>query len=138
MNANNANDYNGKGEVKEILHNSENEIDVSLPATPARISDLGSLESNQSTQSNQGSFVWSHFTKDVNFKDNKKAICNYCNKKYTCFGSSTSNLAKHLRNVHSIQPGSQSQPNRPSVLEMLAGEPKVFYVIYYYFFFWFL
>jgi radical SAM protein with 4Fe4S-binding SPASM domain len=47
--------------------------------------------------------VWTHFTKNVNFKTNKKAKCNYCSVVYTCSGSSTSNLTKHLYKNHAIK-----------------------------------
>jgi hypothetical protein len=93
---------------------------MSQPSTPARrLSNLGPLEN---TQSNKGSFVWNHFTKDTNFKVNKKATCTFCNKTYVCTGSSTSNLSKHLKNVHSIQQGIQL--NETNIIEMLKA-PKV-------------
>lgn len=101
-------------------HNSEDEVDASLPATPAR--RPSNLESLESAQNNQGSFVWKHYKKDKNFKDNKKATCIYCNKTYICSGSSTTNIAKHLKNVHSIQ--QETQPTGTNVLEMLKA-PKV-------------
>lgn len=105
---------------EESYHNSEDEIDASLPATPARrLSDLGSLES----QKKQGSFVWKYFQKDENFKDNKRATCTHCKKIYTCSGSSTTNLTKHLKTAHSIQQQG-SQPTGANVLEML-NAPKV-------------
>ncbi|GBC11827.2 zinc finger BED domain-containing protein RICESLEEPER 2-like [Rhizophagus irregularis DAOM 181602=DAOM 197198] len=96
-------------------HNSEDEIDASLPATPAR--RLSNLESLENAQNNQGSFVWSHFKKDENFKYNKRATCTYCSKTYICFGGSTTNITKHLKNVHSIQ--QETQSTGVNVLEML-------------------
>jgi PPE-repeat protein len=107
---------------------SENEINVSQSSTPAR--RLSNVETLKNTQNNQGSFVWNHFIRDTNFKDNKKATCNYCNKTYVCTGSSTTNLSKHLRNVHSIQQG--VQPTR-NIIEMLKA-PKV-YILFYFLFF---
>ncbi|CAB5393276.1 unnamed protein product [Rhizophagus irregularis] len=100
-------------------HNSENEIDASLPAIPAR--RLSNLESLENAQNNQGSFVWSHFEKDENFKYNKRATCTYCSKTYICFGSSTTNITKHLKNVYSIQ--QETQSTGVNVLEMLKA-PK--------------
>jgi BED zinc finger len=47
--------------------------------------------------------VWTHFTKDKDFKTNKKANCNYCPVSYTCSGSSTSNLLKHLYKNHAVK-----------------------------------
>ncbi|CAB4493481.1 unnamed protein product [Rhizophagus irregularis] len=100
-------------------HNSEDEIDASLPATPAR--RLSNLESLENAQNNQGSFVWSHFEKDENFKYNKRATCTYCSKTYICSGGSTTNITKHLKNVHSIQ--QETQSTGVNVLEMLKA-PK--------------
>jgi len=48
------------------------------------------------------SFVWNHFTKNTDYKNNKKATCNHCKKVYICSASSTSGITKHLKNVHSI------------------------------------
>ncbi|CAB4386257.1 unnamed protein product [Rhizophagus irregularis] len=100
-------------------HNSEDEIDASLPATPAR--KLSNLESLENAQNNQGSFVWSHFEKDENFKYNKRATCTYCSKTYICSEGSTTNITKHLKNVHSIQ--QETQSTGVNVLEMLKA-PK--------------
>ena len=44
--------------------------------------------------------AWAHFTKDKNFKINKKSICNYCKAIYICSGDSTSNMSKHLEKSH--------------------------------------
>ncbi|CAB4389685.1 unnamed protein product [Rhizophagus irregularis] len=100
-------------------HNSEDEIDAFLPATPAR--RLSNLESLENAQNNQGSFVWSHFEKDENFKYNKRVTCTYCSKTYICSGGSTTNITKHLKNVHSIQ--QETQSTGVNVLEMLKA-PK--------------
>jgi BED zinc finger len=107
--------------------NSEDEVDTSQPATPARrLSDLGSLG-----QSNQGSYVWNYFKKDEHFKDNKKATCILCNKTYVCSGSSTTNISKHLKVVHSIQRG--TQPTGPNVAEILINSQRV-YIIFIFIF----
>jgi BED zinc finger/Pentapeptide repeats (8 copies) len=61
---------------------------------------LGNASLISSSLSHKSSQVWSHFTKDINFKTNKKAFCNYCPSAYICSGGSTSNLAKHLNKYH--------------------------------------
>jgi hypothetical protein len=126
MDADNNQDINQHDEEGSCT--SENEIDVSQPLTPAR--RLSNVEIKKNTQNNQGSFVWNHFRRDTNFKDNKKAACNYCNKTYVCTGSSTTNLSKHLRNVHSIQQGVQPTAN---IIEMLKA-PKVYIFILFFVF----
>ena len=45
----------------------------------------------------KGSMAWIHFTKDPDFKENKKAMCKHCSKVYTCSGGSTTNMRKHLK-----------------------------------------
>lgn len=45
-----------------------------------------------------GSEVWNYFEKC----DSERAVCNNCNKKLCCKGSSTSNLKSHLKAVHNI------------------------------------
>ena len=109
-------------------HNSEDEIDASLPATPAK--RLSNLESLENAQNNQGSFVWSHFEKDENFKYNKRATCTYCSRTYICSGSSITNITNHLKNVHSIQ--QETQSTGVNVLEMLKA-PKVKITSYFIF-----
>jgi len=108
--------------------NSEEEVDTSQPATPARrLSDLGSLG-----QTNQRSYVWKYFKKDEHFKDNKKATCTLCNKTYVCSRSSTTNISKHLKVVHSIQQG--TQPTGPNVAEMLNSQ-RVYIIFIFIFIF---
>ena len=96
-------------------HNSEDEIDQSFPTTPRRLS--GVLEHS----SGSGSFVWNHFTKDSDYKNNKKAFCKHCNKSYTCSGISTSGIGKHLKNVHKIivKQNQNEQTGETNVLTML-------------------
>ena len=48
-----------------------------------------------------GSHAWNYFTKDANFKQNKKATCNICSKTYVCSGGSTLNLTSHLQRIQS-------------------------------------
>lgn len=73
-------EYEDEGEQ----HDSEAEIDDS-PITK--------LEASASE-------VWKYFTKDSNFKQNKKAKCDVCGVTYTCSGGSTSNLLKHINKKH--------------------------------------
>lgn len=106
-----------------IPHNSDDEIDQSSSRTPSRRSS-GMLE-HSSTGS--GSFIWNHFTKDTNYKDNKKATCNLCNKVYICSGGSTSGVMKHLKNVHNIVKNQNEQINKTDVLSMLqASKVSIF------------
>ena len=44
--------------------------------------------------------VWNHFTRDTNFKNNSKAICNYCKAIYICSQGSTTTIMKHLEKNH--------------------------------------
>ena len=101
------------GQNSEDSYNSENEIDQSSPTTPRRLS--GVLENS----SGSGSFAWNHFTKDPDFKNNKKAICNRCNKMYICSAGSTTNITKHLKNIHNIQQNRCKQTSETNVLKML-------------------
>ena len=97
--------------IEESPHNSEDEIDHSVPATPRRLSEpsLGS-----------GSFAWNHFTKDEDFKNNKKATCNHCHKSYICSGGSTSGITKHLKSVYNLVQNSRNPPiGETNVLNML-------------------
>jgi len=106
---------------EENTHNSEDEIDPSFPTTPRKLS----LE-----HSGSGSFVWSHFTKDPDYKNNKKVNCNHCQKIYTCSGGSTSGITKHLKNVHNIVQG-QSKPGGISVLDMLqSSKVNIFFLMF--------
>jgi hypothetical protein len=108
--------------IPVIPHNSDDEIDQSSSRTPSRRSS-GILEQS-STGSGAGSFIWNHFTKDTNYKDNKKVTCNRCNKVYICSGGSTSGITRHLKNVHNIIKNQNEQINKIDVLSMLQ-KPKV-------------
>ena len=110
-------------------HTLENEIDQSVPATPRRLSDIDILLDDTASLGT-GSYVWKYFTKDTNYKINKKASCNYCNKTYICFGGTTSGISKHLQKNHAAQLGLQKA--QKSVIDMLK-ESKVsilFYLFY--------
>jgi hypothetical protein len=110
--------------------NSEDEVDHSTSVTPAR-----RLSGGAGASSTTGSFVWAHFTKDTDYKNNKKAKCDHCNKTYVCTGGSTSGLTKHLKNVHNIIKTQEQQISEVNVLAMLQT-PKVniFYIYYVYIF----
>lgn len=79
-------------------HSSENENDE-IANTSASIVSSSAITMAATTEI-IGSQVWAHFTKDISFKVNKKAVCNYCKATYVCSGSSTSNLMKHLNKNH--------------------------------------
>ncbi|CAB4377007.1 unnamed protein product [Rhizophagus irregularis] len=68
----------------------------------------------------KASDVWKYFTKDVNYKQNKKAKCNVCGVTYICTGGSTSNLNKHIKNKHS---GSEKLQEM-SIKDILKAVPK--------------
>ena len=59
-------------------------------------------EISPSESHSAGSCAWNYFTKDANFKQNKKATCNICSKTYVCSGGSTSNLSSHLQRIHKL------------------------------------
>jgi BED zinc finger len=76
------------------------------------------------------SHVWSYFTRDPNFKENKKATCNLCKKSYVCSGGSTSNLSKHLKNKHNLQrTTSQEQQQQGLDIRDAFKMKKVIYLI---------
>ena len=115
--------------MEEDPHNSEDEIDHSVPATPRRLSEH--LEPSLGS----GSFAWNHFTKDADFKNNKKATCNHCFKSYIYSERSTSGIIKHLKNVHNIVQNSNNPPiGETNVLNMLQTLKVNYYYYYYYFY----
>ena len=106
--------------MEENQQNSEDEIDRSIPPTPRRLSEH--LDHSSGTVS----FVWNHFTKDTDYKNNKKAACNHCNKVYICSAGSTSGITKHLKNVHNIV--QQNEPTSDiNVLSMLQTSKVIFF-----------
>src|SRR4051812_13726605 len=113
--------------IEESPHNSEDEIDHSMPVTPRRLSE--NLESSLES----GSFAWNYFIKDTDFKNNKKATCNYCYKSYKYSEESISVITKHLRNVHNLTQNTSNSPiSKTNVLNMLQTSK----VNYCYFFFY--
>ncbi|CAB4446773.1 unnamed protein product [Rhizophagus irregularis] len=68
----------------------------------------------------KASDVWKYFTKDVSYKQNKKAKCNLCGVTYICTGGSTSNLNKHIKNKHS----SSEKLQEMSIKDILKAVPK--------------
>jgi len=86
-------------EYSEIQHVSEDQL---VPVMPRRLSDVEVQSPEDSSHSaNLGSHVWKHFTKDPDYKTNKKARCNYCGQTYTCSADSTTEPSKHLKKFHS-------------------------------------
>ncbi|CAB5351889.1 unnamed protein product [Rhizophagus irregularis] len=67
-----------------------------------------------------GSYVWNHFTKDPDYKNNKKANCNYCHKTYICSAGTTSGISKHLKKFHATKLLTEgNQKVNKSILDML-------------------
>ena len=93
----------------EDQYASENKVDQLVSATLKRLSDVISVMSRDvklqlpENTANAESYIWKHFTKDSNYKSNKKAKCNYCNKTYICSFGSTTGPSKHLQKYHSVQ-----------------------------------
>ena len=112
---------------EESQYTSENEVNQSVSATSRRPSDVELQLQVPENESNSGSYVWKHFTKDPNYKNNRKASCNYCNKIYICSAGTTSGISKHLQKFHARQVNNQKV--QKSVVEML-NEAKVKYVIF--------
>lgn len=71
-------------------------------------------------ESIKGSDVWKYFTKDANFKENKKTKCELCGITYTCTGGSTTNMHNHIRNKHS-----KRTPQEISIKDAFNITPKV-------------
>ena len=71
-------------------------------------------------------------TKNVNFKQNKKATCNHCNTTYTCSEGSTSNLKKHLTRRH---PNKPQESNQLTITDVFNINTKVNISIYIKFFY---
>ncbi|GBC07730.1 hypothetical protein RclHR1_07660006 [Rhizophagus clarus] len=63
--------------------------------------EVDDTSSRQKKSGLVASEAWKYFTKDVNFKENKKATCNLCGAIYVCSAGSTSNLKKHIKKKHS-------------------------------------
>jgi hypothetical protein len=108
----------------ESQHTSDNEEDQSKATTPRRLSDVMELQLPEITASS-GSYVWNHFTKDPDYKNNKKANCNYCHKTYICSAGTTSGISKHLKKFHATKLQTEgNQKVNKSILDML-NESKV-------------
>ncbi|CAB4377035.1 unnamed protein product [Rhizophagus irregularis] len=103
----------------ESQHTSDNEVDQSKATTPRRLSDVMELQLSEITASS-GSYVWNHFTKDPDYKNNKKANCNYCHKTYICYAGTTSGISKHLKKFHATKLLTEgNQKVNKSILDML-------------------
>ncbi|CAB5357790.1 unnamed protein product [Rhizophagus irregularis] len=61
----------------ESQHTSDNEVDQSKATTPRRL--------------------------NPDYKNNKKANCNYCHKTYICSAGTTSGISKHLKKFHATK-----------------------------------
>jgi radical SAM protein with 4Fe4S-binding SPASM domain len=107
----------------------ENEIEESSSLTSHENTNTDNIttsnlsEATTATLTASKSRVWNHFTKNADFKTSKKATCNYCKTVYTCSGSSTSNLFKHLEKIHpsklnpaTSRPSIESFFNMPMVI----------------------
>jgi hypothetical protein len=119
------------------MESSDNEYDISfISSTQSRLAgsvDYNTSESNSikfnkndvndsvtintdiepavAIENQRSSQVWEHFTKDIDFKTNKKATCKYCKRNYTCIGGSTTNLHTHLKKHHPIKLNPSLQGN---------------------------
>ena len=83
--------------------------------------EIDDAASNKSVpESIKGSDVWKYFTRDVNFKENKKAKCNHCGIIYICTGGSTTNMNNHIKNKHS-----KTKPQETSIKDAFKVIPKV-------------
>lgn len=83
--------------------------------------EIDDAASNKSTLENvKGSDVWKYFTRDTNFKENKKAKCDLCDTTYTCTGGSTTNMHNHIKNRHH-----KRTPQETSIKDAFNVIPKV-------------
>ncbi len=57
----------------------------------------------------KGSTVWKWFEKCPT--NGRKAICKLCDRPQDRSGGSTTNMIKHLENVHKINPGCRKRPH---------------------------
>ena len=63
--------------------------------------EIDDAASNKSVlESIKGSNVQKYFTRDVNFKENKKAKCDFCDITYTCTRGSITNIHNHIKNKY--------------------------------------
>ena len=67
------------------------------------------------------SWVWDHFQKCEDPKETAK--CNIWEKHYQCKSSSTSGLARHLKNVHRIRDESNEGSTNASAAEKSSERP---------------
>ena len=71
--------------------------------------------------------VQDYFIKDVNFKNNLKAICNYCKAVYICSKDSITTISKHLKKNHLTKLNLIS--NKPTI-EKFLNTTKVYIKIF--------
>ncbi|GES89785.1 zinc finger BED domain-containing protein RICESLEEPER 2-like [Rhizophagus clarus] len=79
-----------------------------------------SIISEEQEDVSKASDVWKYFTKDINYKQNKKAKCNHCGITYTCTAGATTNLKKHIKSKHS----SSEKMQEMSIKDILKAVPK--------------
>jgi uncharacterized sporulation protein YeaH/YhbH (DUF444 family) len=101
--------HRNEDEGQHEEQNSEVEIDDSRRS---------SLQLSNSIKTSE---VWQYFTKDINFKQNKKSTCNQCGAVYTCSGGSTSNLKKHIVKKHP----KKLEPNQLTITDVFNVTAKV-------------
>ena len=65
--------------------------------------EIDDAASNKSVpkSAKESSDVWKYFTRDINFKENKKARCELCGITYICTGESITNMHNYIKNKHS-------------------------------------
>src|SRR2546423_15471871 len=67
--------------------------------------EIDDAASNKSVpESIKGSDVWKYFTRDVNFKENKKAKCNHCGIIYIFFFNDTATTEIYTLSLHDALP----------------------------------
>jgi hypothetical protein len=82
--------------------------------------EVNDTSSKQKKSGPVASEAWKYFTKDVNFKENKRTTCNLCGAIYICSTSSTFNLKKHIKKKHS-----EKEPNQELITNIFNKEQEV-------------
>ena len=131
-------DYDNQHDIDDSQHDSEHDAEGSQHDTDDNQHeyDNSDTESLTGTGTHTRSIVWHYFTRDPDFKENKKATCDKCNKSYTCSGGSTSNLLHHLLKRHKIGTKSQSQSQELDIRDAFNNSrmKKVMYINFYFIF----
>ena len=74
--------------------------------------------------------IWMHFIKNINFINNKKAFCKYCNKKYICSQESTTNLHSYLKKHHSVKLQHASSNESTSIIDIFTNTKVNIYLFF--------